>query len=315
MSESLRIVFMGTPDFAVATLRALVENNHNIVGVITAPDKPAGRGRKIRTSAVKQYALEQGLTLLQPTNLKDQTFLSELESLQPDLQIVVAFRMLPKVVWQMPPLGTFNLHASLLPEYRGAAPINWAIINGETRTGVTTFFINEDIDTGAIIRQKEVEISKSDTAGDLHDKLMTQGSLLVIETVKLISEGSVLPMEQSGAEFKPAPKLNKENCRIDWTQPLESVYNQIRGLSPYPAAWTLLSTDKGQTECKILEAAILQEEHDLKPGSILATKKEIRVAVEKGYVKIERLQLSGKRKMDAVSFLNGFTFSEADRFI
>jgi methionyl-tRNA formyltransferase len=315
MSESLRIVFMGTPDFAVATLRALVENDHNIVGVITAPDKPAGRGRKIRTSAVKQYALEQGLTLLQPTNLKDQTFLSELESLQPDLQIVVAFRMLPKVVWQMPPLGTFNLHASLLPEYRGAAPINWAIINGETRTGVTTFFINEDIDTGAIIRQKEVEISKSDTAGDLHDKLMTQGSLLVLETVKLISEGSVLPMEQSGAEFKPAPKLNKENCRIDWTQPLESVYNQIRGLSPYPAAWTLLSTDKGQTECKILEAAILQEEHDLKPGSILATKKEIRVAVEKGYVKIERLQLSGKRKMDAVSFLNGFTFSEEDRFV
>jgi methionyl-tRNA formyltransferase len=315
MSESLRIVFMGTPDFAVATLRALVENDHNIVGVITAPDKPAGRGRKIRTSAVKQYALEQGLTLLQPTNLKDQTFLSELESLQPDLQIVVAFRMLPKVVWQMPPLGTFNLHASLLPEYRGAAPINWAIINGETRTGVTTFFINEDIDTGAIIRQKEVEISKSDTAGDLHDKLMTQGSLLVIETVKLISEGSALPMEQSGAEFKPAPKLNKENCRIDWTQPLESVYNQIRGLSPYPAAWTLLSTDKGQTECKILEAAIVQEEHDLKPGCILATKKEIRVALEKGYVQIESLQLSGKRKMDAVSFLNGFTFSEEDRFV
>ena len=272
MSESLRIVFMGTPDFAVATLRALVENNHNIVGVITAPDKPAGRGRKIRTSAVKQYALEQGLPLLQPTNLKDQTFLSELESLQPDLQIVVAFRMLPKAVWQMPALGTFNLHASLLPEYRGAAPINWAIIKGETRTGVTTFFINEDIDTGAIIRQKEVEISKSDTAGDLHDKLMTLGSLLVIETVELISEGSVVPMEQSGAEFKPAPKLNKENCRIDWTQPLESVYNQIRGLSPYPAAWTLLSTDKGQTECKILEASILQEEHDLKPGSILATK-------------------------------------------
>jgi methionyl-tRNA formyltransferase len=315
MSESLRIVFMGTPDFAVATLRALVENKHNIVGVITAPDKPAGRGRKIRTSAVKQYALEQGLPLLQPTNLKDQTFLSKLESLQPDLQIVVAFRMLPKAVWQMPALGTFNLHASLLPEYRGAAPINWAIINGETRTGVTTFFINEDIDTGAIIRQKEVEISKSDTAGDLHDKLMTLGSLLVIETVELILEGSVAPMEQSGAEFKPAPKLNKENCRIDWTEPLESVYNQIRGLSPYPAAWTLLSTDKGQTECKILEASIRQEEHDLKPGSILATKKEIRVAVEKGYIQIERLQLSGKRKMDAVSFLNGFTFSEEDRFI
>jgi len=315
MSDSLRIVFMGTPDFAVATLRALVEKNYNVVGVITAPDKPAGRGRKIRTSAVKQYALDQGLHLLQPTNLKDPTFLRELESLQADLQIVVAFRMLPKVVWQMPPLGTFNLHASLLPEYRGAAPINWAIINGETRTGVTTFFINEDIDTGAIIRQKEVEISVSDTAGDLHDKLMTLGSLLVIETVELISRGSVAPMEQRGAEFKPAPKLNKENSRIDWTKPLESIYNQIRGLSPYPAAWTLLSTDKGQTECKILEASMEQGEHDLKPGSISATKKEIRVAVEKGYIRIERLQLSGKRKMDAVSFLNGFTFSEEDRFI
>ena len=315
MNENMRIVFMGTPDFAVASLRALVEKNLNIVGVITAPDKPAGRGRKIRTSSVKQYALEQGLPLLQPTNLKDPSFLDELESLKPDLQIVVAFRMLPEAVWKMPRLGTFNLHASLLPEYRGAAPINWAIINGETRTGVTTFFINEEIDTGAIIRQKEVEISRNETAGDLHDKLMVLGSLLVIETVELIAKGSVVPLEQKNARFKPAPKLNKENCRIDWTQPLESVYNQIRGLSPYPAAWTLLSTDKGETECKILEASMLQEEHNLEPGTITASRKEIRVAVEKGYIKVERLQLSGKRKMDAISFLNGFAFSNDDRFL
>ncbi len=315
MKENMRIVFMGTPDFAVASLRALVEKNHNIVGVITAPDKPAGRGRKIRTSSVKQYALEQGLTLLQPTNLKDPSFLDQLESLEADLQIVVAFRMLPEAVWKMPSLGTFNLHASLLPEYRGAAPINWAIINGETRTGVTTFFINEEIDTGAIIRQKEVEISQNETAGELHDKLMELGSILVLETVELIAEGSVEPLEQKNARFKPAPKLNKENCRIDWTQPLESVHNQIRGLSPYPAAWTLLSTKKGKTECKILQASMLREEHDQEPGKITTSRKEIRVAVQKGFIKVERLQLSGKRKMDAVSFLNGFEFSSEDRFM
>lgn len=315
MKENMRIVFMGTPDFAVASLRALVEKNHNIVGVITAPDKPAGRGRKIRTSSVKQYALEQGLTLLQPTNLKDPSFLDQLESLEADLQIVVAFRMLPEAVWKMPPLGTFNLHASLLPEYRGAAPINWAIINGETRTGVTTFFINEEIDTGAIIQQKEVEISQNETAGDLHDKLMELGSILVLETVELIAEGSVEPLEQKNARFKPAPKLNKENCRIDWTQPLESVYNQIRGLSPYPAAWTLLSTKKGKTECKILGASMLMGDHDQEPGKITASRKEIRVAVQKGYILVEKLQLSGKRKMDAISFLNGFEFSSDDRFV
>jgi methionyl-tRNA formyltransferase len=312
---NLRIVFMGTPDFAVASLRALVDKKHNIVGVITAPDKPAGRGRKIRTSSVKQYALEQGLTLLQPANLKNPGFLEQLESLKADLQIVVAFRMLPEAVWKMPPLGTFNLHASLLPEYRGAAPINWAIINGETRTGVTTFFINEEIDTGAIIKQREIEISQDDTAGDLHDKLMELGSVLVLETVELIAEGSVVPLEQKNTSFKQAPKLNKENCRIDWTQPLESVYNHIRGLSPYPAAWTLLLTSKGETECKILEVSMLREEHNLERGTISASRKEIRVAVTKGFIKVERLQLSGKRKMDAISFLNGFAFSKGDRFL
>lgn len=315
MNDSLRIVFMGTPDFAVASLKALVEKGFNVVGVITAPDKPAGRGRKIRTSSVKQYAIEQELRLLQPTNLKDSSFIQELESIQPDLQIVVAFRMLPEAVWKMPRLGTFNLHASLLPEYRGAAPINWAIINGETRTGVTTFFINEEIDTGSIILQKEVQISKNETAGDLHDKLMVLGSRLVIETVELIAEGSSTPLDQASDTFKPAPKLNKENCRIDWSQPLESVYNKIRGLSPYPAAWSLLLTEKGKTECKILEVDMLKEKHELESGRIIASKKEIRVAVENGFLQIYKLQLSGKKKMDAASFLNGFTFSENDRFV
>lgn len=315
MNENMRIVFMGTPDFAVASLQALVKRKCNIVGVITAPDRPAGRGRKIRMSAVKEYALKEGLPLLQPTNLKNTEFLDQLESLKPDLQVVVAFRMLPEVVWRMPRMGTFNLHASLLPEYRGAAPINWAIINGETRTGVTTFFINEEIDTGAIILQKEVEIANHDTAGNLHDKLMHLGSELVVDTVDLIAKGSIKLKQQAGDRFKPAPKLHKDNCRIDWGQPGEIVYNKIRGLSPYPAAWTELVSDKGKTECKILQAQWIREDHILEPGSILTSKKEIRVAVEHGFLKIESLQLSGKRKMDAVSFLNGFSFSESDRFL
>ena len=314
MKKNLRIVFMGTPDFAVASLKALVENDYDIVGVITAPDKPAGRGRKLRVSSVKQYALDNELTVLQPTNLKAPSFLAELESLQADLQVVVAFRMLPAAVWKMPRLGTFNLHASLLPEYRGAAPINWAIINGETRTGVTTFLINEEIDTGAILLQQEVEISANETAGDLHDKLMALGSDLVVETVELLAKGNVEPRGQSNASFKPAPKLNKENCRIQWDLPVESVHNHIRGLSPYPAAWSVLVTEKGNTECKILETTMINEEHVMKPGQVSASKKEIRVAAKNGFIKIQKLQLSGKRKMDAVSFLNGFAFSEGDRF-
>ena len=314
MKKNLRIVFMGTPDFAVASLKALVDNSYEIVGVITAPDKPAGRGRKLRVSSVKQYALDNGLTVLQPTNLKAPSFLEELESLNADLQVVVAFRMLPAAVWKMPRLGTFNLHASLLPEYRGAAPINWAIINGETRTGVTTFLINEEIDTGAILLQQEVEISTNETAGDLHDKLMVLGSDLVVETVELLAKENVEPRNQSNASFKPAPKLNKENCRIQWDLPVQSVHNHIRGLSPYPAAWSVLVTEKGNTECKILETRMISEEHGMKPGQISASKKEIRVAAKNGFVKIEKLQLSGKRKMDAVNFLNGFAFSEGDRF-
>ncbi len=315
MNKDLRIVFMGTPDFAVASLRALIEGGYDVVAVLTAPDRPAGRGRKLRFSAVKEYALQMGLTLLQPTNLKDPDFLAELKALEADLQIVVAFRMLPKAVWSMPRLGTFNLHASLLPEYRGAAPINWAIINGETRTGVTTFFINQDIDTGAIILQKEVPVSITESAGELHDRLMTLGSQLVVETVEHIEKGDYELREQPELELKPAPKLNKENCRIDWGKPIKKIYDHIRGLSPYPSAWTLLEQDDKQVECKIYGSGMITEKHALEPGSIRADKKEIRVAAPGGFLKIEVLQLSGKRKMDAASFLNGFQFKEGDRFI
>ncbi len=315
MNKDLRIVFMGTPEFAVASLRSLIENGYDIAAVVTAPDRPAGRGRKVRVSAVKEYALENKLTLLQPTNLKDPGFLAKLRALEADLQIVVAFRMLPEAVWRMPGLGTFNLHASLLPEYRGAAPINWAIINGETRTGVTTFFINQDIDTGAIILQKEVPVSSTESAGELHDRLMEVGSELVVETVRLIEKGNYELREQPAHELKPAPKLNKENCRIDWEKPLKKIYDHIRGLSPYPSAWTLLEQGDKQVECKIYGSGMIEEKHSLEPGSILADKKEIRVAAPGGFLKIEVLQLSGKRKMDAASFLNGFHFKEGDRFI
>jgi methionyl-tRNA formyltransferase len=315
MNENIRIVFMGTPDFAVASLKAVIEGGYEVVGVITSPDRPAGRGRKIRISAVKEFALEQGLNILQPTNLKDPDFLEELRSLKADLQIVVAFRMLPEAVWKMPKLGTFNLHASLLPEYRGAAPINWAIINGESRTGVTTFFINHEIDKGALILQREVEIGDTESAGELHDKLMNIGSELVVETVRLIQSGRACGTEQPELELKPAPKLNKENCRIDWKKPMDQIYNHIRGLSPYPAAWTLLEHRGHQTECKIYETTRLEATHPEEDGKILSSKKEIQVAVTGGYLRIESLQLSGKRKMDAVSFLNGFQFEGGDRFI
>ena len=249
----VRIVFMGTPDFAVATLKALVDNKFNVVGVITAPDRPSGRGRKLNQSAVKKYASEQQLTILQPTNLKNESFINELKSLHANLQIVVAFRMLPKVVWQLPALGTFNLHASLLPNYRGAAPIHWAVINGETKSGVTTFFIDEKIDTGEIILQEETTINDNDTTGDLHDKLMNIGSQLVIKTVELIQKGNVKAISQSitkDANLK-APKIFKETCKIDWQQPLGAIYNKIRGLNPYPGSWSVLNNNGEVFEVKI----------------------------------------------------------------
>lgn len=306
--KDIRIVFMGTPEFAVASLKALVETGYHIVGVVTAPDKPSGRGRKINESAVKKYASSQGLHLMQPTNLKDPDFLKEMESLAIDLQIVVAFRMLPVEVWSKPKLGTFNLHASLLPDYRGAAPINWAIINGETKTGVTTFYINEDIDTGAILKQVPVSISATESAGTLHDKLMITGSQLVLDTVEMIHNGKANPVKQEAREYRSAPKLNKDNCRINWERPLRQVYDHIRGLSPYPGAWTILENGGEQTELKIVQAAILEEMHQLKPGTLIITKKNMKVAVENGFLDIIELKLAGKRQMEAVSLLNGYVF-------
>lgn len=300
---------MGTPEFAVSILQKILKKQYNVVGVITAPDKLAGRGRKVNQSAVKKFALENNLNILQPTNLKNDGFLQELKQLNANLQVVVAFRMLPKVVWQMPEYGTFNLHASLLPEYRGAAPINWAIINGETKTGVTTFFIDEKIDTGEIILQKECTISKDENAGDLHDKLMHLGSKLVVKTIKKIKKNKIETKAQPDREPKHAPKIFKETCKIDWNDSLDNIYNKVRGLYPYPVAWTTLYNGDLQVELKIYVAIKEIEKHSLKLGTVLRSNKELKVAAKGGFIKIETLQLSGKRKMDTKSFLNGYKFN------
>ncbi len=309
--EKLRIVFMGTPEFAVGILDTIVKNNYDVVGVITAADKPAGRGQKLKYSAVKEYALEQGLHLLQPTNLKDETFLTELQGLQANLQVVVAFRMLPEVVWRMPKLGTFNLHASLLPNYRGAAPINWALINGETTTGVTTFFIDDKIDTGAMILSKEIAITPEENAGCLHDRLMELGCGAIVETLSLIESGKVTTtIQQDNPNSKTAYKLNKENCKIDWNKSAEDIHNLIRGLSPYPAAWCYFKDQGEEWNVKIYEAKISSEKHELPIGQICTTKKEIKIAVKEGFVVIQSLQLPGKKKMQAFELLNGVTFTD-----
>ena len=309
--KPLRIIFMGTPDFAVATLKVLVENNYNIVGVITAPDKPAGRGRKLNESAVKKYATAQNLTVLQPTNLKNEDFLKELKALEANLQIVVAFRMLPKAVWKMPDYGTFNLHASLLPNYRGAAPINWAVINGETKTGVSTFFIDEKIDTGEMILQEEVKIELDDNAGRLHDKLMHIGSLLVLNTASLVEKGNVKTTPQiESLDIKTAYKLNKENCKIDWNDSIDNIYNKIRGLSPYPAAWCTIYNGEDKLDVKIYKTEKEFSEHSYKTGQIITTKNELKIAVEKGYILIQEMKLPGKRNMDIKSLLNGYSFQD-----
>ncbi|OUR90970.1 methionyl-tRNA formyltransferase [Flavobacteriales bacterium 34_180_T64] len=302
---------MGTPDFAVATLKTLLEHNYNVVGVITAPDKPAGRGRKLNSSAVKTFATSHKLNILQPTNLKSEAFIEELNELDANLQIVVAFRMLPEVVWSMPKYGTFNLHASLLPDYRGAAPIHWAIINGETKTGVTTFFIDEKIDTGAIILQEEIDILNSETVGSLHDKLMHLGSQLVVETVQLIEDGHINTKIQSKTELsKTAYKLHKDNCKIDWNDSIDHIYNKIRGLNPFPSAWCYLKNDTDTLSIKIFNIEKETEAHTLANGQIISTKSEIKVAVKSGFLIIKEIQLPGKRKMDVKSLLNGFNFSE-----
>ncbi|MEW2921888.1 methionyl-tRNA formyltransferase [Muricauda sp. ANG21] len=305
-NNPLRIVFMGTPDFAVASLKALVEADFDIVGVITAPDRPAGRGRKVQESAVKQFAAEQDLNVLQPTNLKDKGFLEELKSLNANLNVVVAFRMLPKAVWQMPEHGTFNLHASLLPQYRGAAPINWAIINGETETGVTTFFIDEEIDTGSIILQKTEQITDEDNVGSLHDRLMELGGELVVETCRQIASGQVSSTPQKHFDnLKPAPKIHKETCQIDWNASLDAIHNLIRGLSPYPAAWSVFVNHGKEETIKIYKTKKEFVQHTDEVGKLIADKKTLKVAVAEGYLQLLEIQLPGKRKMETSAVLNG----------
>ncbi len=308
--EKLRIVFMGTPEFAVGILDTIIQNNYTVVGVITAADKPAGRGQKLKFSAVKEYAVANNLPLLQPTNLKDEGFLSELKALNANLQIVVAFRMLPKVVWEMPALGTFNLHASLLPNYRGAAPINWAIINGEQKTGVTTFFIDDKIDTGAMILSSETDIHPEENAGQLHDRLMNTGSSTVIDTLTLIEKGDLTTTIQKDTDdIKTAYKLNKENCKIDWTQSATTIHNLIRGLSPYPAAWCMVTDKDEEWSVKIYESKIIIEEHQHPIGRIVCTKKEMKIAVANGFIQILSLQFPGKKRMTTAELLNGITFT------
>lgn len=311
--EDLRIVYMGTPDFAVASLRALVEGGYNVVGVITMPDKPMGRhGSVLQASAVKQYALSVGLPVLQPEKLKAEEFLDALRAWQADLQIVVAFRMLPEVVWNMPRLGTFNLHASLLPQYRGAAPINWAIINGEQETGVTTFFLTHEIDTGKIILQRHLPIAETDDVGKVHDELMTLGAGLVTETVDLILAGKAeaIPQDQfmrDAEELRPAPKIFKDTCRIDWHLPLKRIYDFVRGLSPYPAAWTeLVDIDGKRQVLKVYETEMRPAVHTDAAGTLRTDGKTyLEVAVEGGYLRLLSLQLAGKKRMPVSAFLNG----------
>ncbi|WP_024769077.1 methionyl-tRNA formyltransferase [Aquimarina macrocephali] len=307
--RDLRILFMGTPDFAVETLKTIIENKYTVVGVITAPDKPAGRGRKLKASAVKEYALSKNLNVLQPTNLKDEHFIEELKALGANLNIVVAFRMLPEIVWSMPEYGTFNLHASLLPDYRGAAPINWAVINGEQKTGITTFFIDEKIDTGHLIFQKEVEIKNDDTAGVLHDKLMEKGADLVLETIQAIENDSVTVSPQpKDSAFKTAYKLNRENTRINWEEDIYTIHNLIRGLSPYPAAWCELYNKGGSEKIKIYNAQPIEEAHTYDIGKIIIEDSTIKIAVKKGYIILKKLQLPGKKAMESKALLNGYVF-------
>lgn len=314
--EDLRIVYMGTPEFAVEPLRCLVEGGYNVVGVLTMPDKPAGRGHKVQFSPVKEYALEHNLPLLQPEKLKDEAFVEELRAWKADLQIVVAFRMLPEVVWNMPRLGTFNLHASLLPQYRGAAPINWAVINGDKETGITTFFLKHEIDTGEVIQQVRVPIADTDNVGIVHDKLMMLGGRLVIETVDAILDETVKPIPQEQmavvGELRPAPKIFKDTCRIDWSQPVKRIYDFIRGLSPYPAAWTELVQPNGTVVVlKIFETEKIVESHSLPSGTIRTDGKTyIRIAAPDGFVDIRSLQLPGKKRLKTDELLRGFRLAD-----
>ena len=309
--NNMPIVFMGTPGFAAHILETLVENGQNIVGVVTVADKPAGRGKKLHESEVKKIALKHQLTLLQPTHLKDPIFIEALKALNAAVFVVVAFRMLPELVWKIPAKGTFNLHASLLPQYRGAAPINWAIINGEKTTGVTTFFIDEKIDTGAVIDQKAISIEESDTAGSLHDKLMTLGADLVAKTLLDIEKGTIDPKSQANeSTLKEAPKIFKEDCRINWSQDGKDIENFIKGMSPYPTAWTQLNQERETVILKVFEATFIKMSHDSKIGSIIKSKKELKIAVRDGFIVLLKIQLPGKRAMNILEVLNGLQLKE-----
>lgn len=316
IKQDLRIIFIGTPDFAVESLRCLLQAGKNVVAVITAPDRKAGRGRKINESAVKKFAVSKELAVLQPTNLKDPDFLKELASFKADLQIVVAFRMLPELVWNMPQHGTFNLHASLLPNYRGAAPINWAIINGEQETGVSTFFLKHAIDTGNLIFQEKTPISTNETAGSLHDKLMLIGGTLVVKTVDAIEEGNAPSTEQTTLlddTIKDAPKIFKDDCKINWTNAAQDINRLIRGLSPYPAAWSIIKSNRdGKTlGMKIFSCQVVLHEKMLSPGEIIVHEQKVIVGCSDHYsLQIDELQVEGKKRMDAKSLLNGFKLDE-----
>ena len=314
--QDLRIVYLGTPDFAVESLKRLVESGYHVVGVVTMPDKPFGRHQNhLKPSPVKEYALSVGLPVLQPAKLKDEGFLAELRALKADLQVVVAFRMLPEVVWAMPRYGTFNLHAALLPQYRGAAPINWAIINGEIETGIMTFFLTKEIDTGDIIDQVRVPISPSDDFGTVHDRLMHLGGDLVIQTVDKLLDGTLQSRPQSdyitSQPLKPAPKIYRETCRIDWQQPAVNIHNLVRGLSPVPAAWTMMSTDKGDEMVKIYRTSVSADKACGPAGAVLSDGKTmLTVATGDGSLNIEELQVAGKKRMPIADFLRGFKVSD-----
>jgi methionyl-tRNA formyltransferase len=317
----MKIVFMGTPEFAVASLDTLIQGGYNIVAVVTAPDKPAGRGQILQQSAVKRYALENELTLIQPVNLKDHGFLNELKTIGADLQVVVAFRMLPEQVWNMPRLGTYNLHASLLPKYRGAAPINWALINGEKETGVSTFKLRHEIDSGLIVLQNKQEIGPLTTAGELHDQLMVKGADLMLKTVKMIESFDQQKKElpfilQDETQVSHAPKINKETCRINWNQDYRSIHNLIRGLSPFPGAFTFYASQgEAPVQFKLFLSDFEAGEHAYTNGTLITENgKSIKVACSGGFVRIKELQVQGKRRMDAESFLKGYRFRSNAQF-
>lgn len=299
---------MGTPEFAVASLDILVKNNYNIVGVVTVPDKPAGRGQQVQQSAVKKYAIEKGLHIMQPEKLKDEGFINELRALKADLQIVVAFRMLPEVVWDMPPLGTYNLHGSLLPKYRGAAPINWAIINGENESGVTTFKLKHEIDTGNMLFQAKIPITKTTTAGELHDSLMQIGAELILKSVKAIESGDYELKPQDDTQSIHAPKIFKKTCKINWNNSVDKIYNLIRGLSPYPTAYTEYKDKNGQmVGVKLFKTEQEKIAHGGNPGAVSSDGKTfMKVACTNGYINIKELQVAGKKRMSIEEFLRGF---------